>query len=100
IGDLYGMLGAANIADVTGQPYPQMSGEAIIQADPDVIILADEDAGESSETVNARPGWESVAAVRNHRVYAIDPDIVSRPGPRLVEALQTLAGYLYPGLFP
>ena len=100
IGDLYGMLGAANIADVTGQPYPQMSGEAIIQADPDVIILADEDAGESPETVKARPGWASVSAVKNGRVYAIDPDIVSRPGPRLVEALTTLAGYLYPELFP
>ena len=100
IGDLYGMLGASNIADVTGQPYPQMSGEAIIQADPDVIILADEDAGESPETVKARPGWGSVSAVKNGRVYVIDPDIVSRPGPRLVEALRTLAGYLYPGLFP
>jgi len=100
IGDLYGMLGAANIADATGEAYPQMSAEAIIQADPDVIVLADEDAGESAETVKARPGWGSVSAVKNGRVYVIDPDIVSRPGPRLVEALRTLAGYLYPGLFP
>jgi len=100
IGDLYGMLGAANIADVTGQAYPQMSAEAIIQADPDVIVLADEDAGESLETVKARPGWGSVSAVKNDRIYVIDTDIVSRPGPRLVEALTTLAGYLYPELFP
>ena len=100
IGDLYTMLGATNIADATGEAYPQMSAEAIIRADPDVIILADEDAGESPETVKARPGWESVSAVKNDRIYPIDPDIISRPGPRLVEALQTLAGYLYPGLFP
>ena len=100
IGDLYGMLGAANIADTTGQPYPQMSAEAIIQADPDVIVLADEDAGESPETVKARPGWGSVSAVKNDRIYVIYPDIVSRPGPRLVEALTTLAGYVYPELFP
>ena len=100
IGDLYGMLGVGNIADATGQTYPQMSAEAIIQADPDVIVLADEDAGESPETVKARPGWGSVSAVKNDRIYAIDPDIVSRPGPRLVEALRTLAGYLYPDLFP
>ena len=100
IGDLYGMLGAANIADTTGQSYPQMSAEAIIQADPDVIVLADEDAGESPETVKARPGWGSVSAVKNDRIYVIDTDIVSRPGPRLVEALTTLAGYLYPELFP
>jgi len=100
IGDLYGMLGADNIADATGEAYPQMSAEAIIQADPDVIVLADEDAGESPETVKARPGWGSVSAVKNDRIYVIDPDIISRPGPRLVEALRTLAGYLYPGLFP
>jgi iron complex transport system substrate-binding protein len=100
IGDLYDMLGAGNIADATGQAYPQMSAEAIIQADPDVIVLADEDAGESAETVKARPGWGSVSAVKNDRIYAIDPDIISRPGPRLVEALRTLAGYLYPELFP
>ena len=99
IGDLYGMLGAANIADATGEAYPQMSAEAIIQADPDVIVLADEDAGESLETVKARPGWGSVSAVKNDRIYVIDTDIVSRPGPRLVEALRTLAGYLYPELF-
>jgi iron complex transport system substrate-binding protein len=68
IGDLYGMLGADNIADATGEAYPQMSAEAIIQADPDVIVLADEDAGESPETVKARPGWGSVSAVKNDRI--------------------------------
>ena len=100
IADLYDILGAGNIAEATGQPFPQMSTEAIIEADPEVIILADEDAGESPETVKARPGWGSVSAVRNDRVHVIDPDIVSRPGPRLVEALRILAAYLYPELFP
>ena len=100
VGDLYDLLKARNIAEATGQPYPQMSGEAIIEADPDVIVLADEDAGESPETVAARPGWGQVAAVKEGRVYAVDPDIVSRPGPRLVEALETLARLLYPERFP
>ncbi len=100
IADLYDILGAGNIAEATGQPFPQMSTEAIIEADPEVIILADEDAGESPDTVRDRPGWGSVSAVRNDRVHVIDPDIVSRPGPRLVEALRTLAAYLYPELFP
>ncbi len=100
IADLYDILGAENIADATGQPFPQMSAEAIIEADPEVIVLADEDAGESPETVRDRPGWGSVSAVRNDRIHVIDPDIVSRPGPRLVEALRFLAAYLYPELFP
>jgi len=97
IADLYDQLGAENIAEATGQAFPQMSAEAIIAADPQVIILADEDAGESAETVAARPGWGAIAAVQQGRVHVVSPDIVSRPGPRLVEALQTLAGYLYPG---
>ena len=96
IADLYDQLGAENIAESTGQPFPQMSAEAIIAADPQVIILADEDAGESADTVAARPGWGAIAAVQDGRVHVISPDIVSRPGPRLVEALETLAGFLYP----
>ena len=55
--------------------------------------------GESADTVKARPGWGSISAVQSNRIYVIDPDIVSRPGPRLVDALQTLAQMLYPERF-
>jgi len=96
IGDLYDLLGADNIANATGEAYPQMTQEAIIAASPDVIILADEEAGETSATVKARPGWDAISAVENDRIYAIDPDIASRPGPRLVDALRILAAFLYP----
>ena len=99
LGDLYDLLKARNIAEPTRQPFPQMSAEAIIEADPEVIILADEDAGESPETVAARPGWDSISAVQNGRVHIVDPDIFSRPGPRLVKALETLARLLYPERF-
>jgi iron complex transport system substrate-binding protein len=95
IADLYNVLGAENIAASTGQAYPQLSSEAIISADPEVIILADEGFGESAETVGARPGWSVIDAVENDRVYGIDPDIISRPGPRIVDALRALEGYLY-----
>jgi iron complex transport system substrate-binding protein len=95
VDDLYGILGVRNIAAATGQAFPQLTQEAIIQAAPDVIILADEDAGESAQTVSARPGWDSIPAVRNGRIYTVDPDIVSRPGPRLIEALETLKKLVY-----
>jgi len=100
VGDLYDILKARNIAAATGESFPQLSAEAIIDAGPEVIVLADEDAGESPATVKARPGWSAVSAVQNDRIYAIDPDIVSRPGPRLVDALEALAAVLYPELFP
>jgi iron complex transport system substrate-binding protein len=93
--DMYKTLGATNIAESTGQAYPQLSAEAIIAANPDVIILADEGFGENATTVAARPGWSAINAVKNDRIYAIDPDIVSRPGPRIVDAMRQLAAALY-----
>jgi iron complex transport system substrate-binding protein len=99
VGGLYKILKAQNIAAEADQPFPQLSQEVIIGRDPEVIILADGAYGESPDTVKGRPGWENVSAVRNDRIFVIDPDIVSRAGPRLVEALETLAEYLYPKRF-
>jgi iron complex transport system substrate-binding protein len=98
VGDLYTILKARNIAAGAG-PFPQLSEEAVIAADPEVIILADEPAVTPGE-VKARPGWESVSAVQNDRVHIVDPNLVSRPGPRLVEGLEMLARLLYPERFP
>ena len=99
VGSLYTILKAQNIAAGTDQAFPQLSQEAIIEADPEVIILGDAAGGETAETVKARPGWGSISAVKDNRIYVIDPDIVSRPGPRLVDALETLAQALYPERF-
>ena len=99
VGSLYAILKVQNIAAGSDQAFPQLSQEAIIEADPEVIILGDAAGGESAETVKARPGWANISAVKSGRVYFIDPDIVSRPGPRLVDALQTLAQMLYPERF-
>lgn len=100
IGDLYRILHAQNIAGSGGgNPYPQLTQEAIIAANPDVIILADEEFGVTVESVKARPGWSAVEAVANDRIHGLDPDIISRPGPRIVDALDQLAVFLYPERF-
>jgi iron complex transport system substrate-binding protein len=100
IGDLYEILYTQNIAgDGGGQPYPQMTQEAIISANPDVIILADEEFGVTIDSVKARPGWDAIAAVQEDRIYGIDPDIISRPGPRIIDALEILAAHIYPERF-
>ncbi|MEX2227013.1 MAG: helical backbone metal receptor [Dehalococcoidia bacterium] len=100
IGSLYAILGARNIAgDGGGIAYPQLTQEAIIAANPDVIVLADEAFGVTIDSVRARPGWDAIAAVQNDRIYAINPDIISRPGPRIVDALEQLARDLYPEVF-
>src|SRR5207248_4400079 len=75
--------GGTNVAASAGSQYPQLSSEEIVRSDPEVIVLSDASFGASPAVVSARAGWSSVAAVRNGRVYPIDPDIVSRAGPRL-----------------
>jgi iron complex transport system substrate-binding protein len=88
IGRIYQQLGLRNVAEPAarraGTPYPQMSSEAVVGADPDLIVLADSECcGQSPAKVAERPGWDEVAAVRNGAVVVIDDDIASRWGPRI-----------------
>ncbi len=82
---------------VTGSGgYPQVSDETVIADSPQVIILTD---GADPSSVGKRPGWASIAAVKAGHVYAIDPDLVSEPGPRLVDGLEQVAKDVHPEIF-
>jgi iron complex transport system substrate-binding protein len=90
--------GGTNIA-ADLESYPQMSLEQVVAADPDFIILGDSMWGVTSEMVASRPGWENLSAVKNGQVLPFDDNLVSRPGPRLVDGLEQLAKLLHPELF-
>ncbi|WP_428962548.1 ABC transporter substrate-binding protein [Micromonospora fluostatini] len=98
IGSLYTQLGLENIADPADPDgnkggYPQLSQEMIVKADPDFIFLADTRCCQQSpQTVAARSGWSSLSAVKNNQVVALDDDIASRWGPRVVELLRAIVG--------
>ncbi|HET9441795.1 MAG TPA: ABC transporter substrate-binding protein, partial [Acidimicrobiales bacterium] len=98
IGSVYALLGLENIADPAdsaGGGYPQLSAEFIVQADPDVIFLADSQCcQQSAATVAARDGWAGITAVRNGAVVALDDDIASRWGPRTVDFARAVAASL------
>jgi len=51
------------------------------------------------EKIAQQPGWEAVDASRLHQIYLLDGDQVSRRGPRMVDALETIAADLYPERF-
>jgi iron complex transport system substrate-binding protein len=89
IGQVYAMLGLTNIADAADTAdsfgYPQLSAEYVIEADPDIIFLADSTYGESAETVAARPGWADLQAVLKGNIVEVDADVSSRWGPRIVD---------------
>lgn len=93
IGSLLSMVGLENIA--TPGPagdYPKLSAEAIVKADPDLIFLADTKCcQQSAETVKSRPGWTNITAVRQNQVYALDDDVASRWGPRVVDLVRAIA---------
>jgi iron complex transport system substrate-binding protein len=99
IDTLIRMAGGENVAgDVEGQ-YVQISLEKLVVEDPAIILLGDAAYGVTPESVGQRAGWESLAAVENERIYPFDDNLVSRPGPRLVEGLETLAKLIHPELF-
>lgn len=94
IGTIYALVGLENVADAAADEtdYPQLNAEFLLEANPDLIFLADTVCcGESLETVSARPGWEAIAAVQNGAVIEMDDDIASRWGPRIVDYLQAAA---------
>ncbi|HBT46273.1 MAG TPA: cobalamin-binding protein [Peptococcaceae bacterium] len=101
IGQLIELAGGRNIAYDAQTDYPEFSAEAIIERNPEVIIFPQWHGSESLtvEQVKSRPGWQQVRAVKNDRVFGVDADIMSRPGPRVVEALELLARLIHPKLF-
>ena len=96
---LIARAGGSNIAGSLTDAYPQISLEQLIVANPAVIILGDSMWGVTPESVKDRAGWEYLGAVQNGRVFPFDDNLISRPGPRLVDGLEQLAKLLRPELF-
>ena len=87
IGTILAAFGLHDIADASGKgtAYPQLTSEYIVKSDPAIIFLADTVCcGQSAKTVAERPGWASVAAVRNHEVIGLNDSVASEWGPRVV----------------
>lgn len=99
--DLIKLAGGRNAgAEVTD--YGVMSTEAIIQADPDIIIVTVGEGGTASYDYfkNATQPWMSdLKAVKNGKVYGLDSDTISRPGPRIANATEAMAKVIHPELF-
>lgn len=98
VDDLIVSAGGRNVGASLGLPYGKFSEESLLEADPDVIIIPVLDPA-VPDALSRLAGWNSLKAVREGRVYQIDPDIVSRPGPRIAEALEQVARLLYSDLF-
>ncbi|GAA1987829.1 ABC transporter substrate-binding protein [Kitasatospora viridis] len=98
VGQVASLFGLKNIADAAAKAsdggYPQLSQEYIVSAQPQLILLADNganDGGQSPQVVAARPGWNTVPAVKNNQIVGLDDDVASRWGPRLPELVSQIA---------
>jgi iron complex transport system substrate-binding protein len=100
IGELIKMAGGVNIFADLKEDYPTISAEEIIARDPRVILGPSNHADQlTGEAIMAREGWSNIAAVKSDRIYIVDGNIVSRTGPRVVDALEDIIRDLYPDKF-
>jgi iron complex transport system substrate-binding protein len=93
------LAGGMNIGAGLKDQYAQISSEELVAQNPDVILLGDAPYGVTVESVGQRAGWKAIKAMKNNAVYTFDDNLVSRPGPRLIDGLETLAKLLHPELF-
>ena len=91
--------GGRNVFEGGATAAFQVSAEAVLAARPQVVLLAymtGPPAPDARPLVAGRPGWSSMPAFVSGRIAAVDGDLVSRPAPRLIAGLRTLAKLLHP----
>lgn len=90
IGEILTRLGARNVVPAELGPFPQLSPEFVLRADPDLIIQSQAQAAQTAHY----PGWQHLRAVQQQHLCRFDAaqmDILVRPGPRMAEAAHLLA---------
>ncbi|TJX67606.1 cobalamin-binding protein [Soehngenia saccharolytica] len=95
IDELINLAGGENIAKDADSPYPQYDVEKLIEKNPEVYLIPN-DSTTTLETLKARPGFENIDAIKNSQVYLLDANIVSRPGPRIIQGLTEIAKAIHP----
>ena len=97
VDEMIALAGGVNIAYDVRRPYGNFSVEKVMRRDPDCIVVAYMLKAGAAGMVAGRFGWSGIAAVKSGRVYDdIDPDILLRPGPRLIDGLRELHRRFYP----
>lgn len=93
------LAGGSNVAAHAQTPYPRLSMEAVLKEDPELILFPVGEAEGIPEGEQRQwRRWESLSAVKHDRFHQIDADLLNRPGPRIVEGLETLVRLLHPGV--
>ncbi len=90
INEILTFSGLKNIYADSKINYPVLNREEIVKRNPDYILLYKTNRNEINKLLEIYPEWNTLSAVINNRVFFIDADLFSRPGPRFVDAVEEL----------
>ena len=96
--ELAGIVGLTNIFGDSEELWPQVSEEQVIEKDPDYIVTTSMYWGEGPtpvEEILGRAGWDTLKAVQNNQIFNADSNEITRPGPRLMDAVEALYNFVY-----
>lgn len=77
----------------------KVAEEEVIQRDPDIIATTVKGGADPVGEIKGRPGWQDLTAIQNGDVYLLDEEMLTRPGPRIGQAVQAVAEMAYPEIF-
>ena len=92
--------GGENFGAAFDGSYPRVSAEQVLVRNPEFIVLGDAKLGMTAAQVAQRAGWSGLQAVTGGRVIPFDDNLASRPGPRLVDALEQFSRLFHPERWP
>jgi iron complex transport system substrate-binding protein len=94
VSDIIAKAGGVNALEHPKKLVPY-SLEALLQVNPEVYIIQRGPMNKSPEDIFRRPNFQELRAVKNRRVFLVEEDLFSRPGPRSAEAVARLADLLH-----
>ncbi|MCZ8534508.1 ABC transporter substrate-binding protein [Psychrobacillus psychrodurans] len=95
------ILAAASVDNVFSdkEGWISVSEEDVIAKNPEIILTTSNYIEDATGEIKSRAGWDKIPAVQNDSVFLVDGDVISRPGPRIGEAVELVAKTVYPELF-
>ncbi len=97
LGELVAIAGGANVVGAYAIRYPRLSLETVVASAPEVILVTGHGSREALlKDLRQLKRWREIPAVKSGRVYLLDPDLTTRPGPRAAGALMTIHEKLFP----
>lgn len=92
--------GGTSITASLAAAAPTLSDEYVLEQQPDVIVGAWGEDYPPDRLLQLHPTWDVVPALQNDRVYSLNPDLLLRPGPRIVDGAWAMARFLHPTAVP